>query len=491
MTILKQETISALGWSASTRIGTQFVQFILFIILARLLTPSDFGLVAMVMVFTGFADLFSDLGFGPSIVQKKEIDDRLLSSIFWLNVGTGLVTTLIMFSVSPFISTFYNEPRLRPLVIIISSTFFLGSFGIVQRTLFQRMMDFRSLLIISLATNILSGIITIILVLNGFGFWSLAWHSLISCLVLVILTWQISPWKPSFSFDKKAVKEVTNFSGSILGFSIFNYWVRNGDNFLIGKFFNAAALGIYSRAYNIMLLPLHQISWVVGQVMFVSLSRIQDDKVFVKQVYLRTVRAIALITFPMMLGLFVVADSFVLTLLGNQWVDVILILRIFCIGGMIQSISTTVGLIFNSQGRADILFIWGSAAGVLLMSSFVVGILIGNIVALALCYTIMECVILLYPSFAIPGRLINLSFFEVVKSVTGVFMCALVMSVGVYLFGTLLPPGCSHWLQLLSKTSTGIILYFIFITLFKLEAYLDLQTLCREQWKLHHPAISQ
>jgi O-antigen/teichoic acid export membrane protein len=230
---------------------------------------------------------------------------------------------------------------------------------------------------------------------------------------------------------------------------------------------------------------MNQISWIVGQVMFPSLSRIQADKVMVKYIYLKAIRAIALISFPMMAGLFIVADSFVISLLGPQWVDVIPVLRIFCFVGMIQSISTTIGWIYNSQGRTDVQFLWGIGAGVLLIGSFVAGILIGNIVAVAMCYAVVECVILLYPAFAIPGRLINLRFREVLQSVYGVLGCTLAMSFGVYAFGICLPSELPQWLQLLSKTAEGIILYSVLIHFFKLDAYLDMKALFLEQWALH------
>jgi O-antigen/teichoic acid export membrane protein len=482
---LRQKTISSIGWSASNGIGNQIVQFITSIVLARLLAPQDFGLIGMLLVFTGFAGLFSEFGFGSAIIQRPSINERHLSSVFWLNVGMGLAMTVIMFAAAPFIASFYREPQLLYLTRLFSLNFLIGALIIVPKALFQRQMDFRSLFGIGLAINVVSGIIVIALAMQGFGVWSLAWQSLSIILVSVILIWKFSPWRPTLLFDIKAVGELIKFSGNLQGFRVFNYWIRNVDNFLIGKFFGTMELGIYSRAYNIMLLPMTQISWIVGQVMFSSLSKMQGDKAMVKYIYLKTIRAIALISFPMMAGLFVVADSFVIFLLGPQWVDVIPVLRIFCFVGMIQSISTTIGWIYNSQGRTDVQFLWGIGSGVLLMGSFVAGILIGNIVAVALCYAVVECVILLYPAFAIPGRLVHLRFREVLQSVHGILGCTLAMSLGVYAFGICLPSELPQWLQLLSKTAEGIILYSVFIHFFKLDAYLDVKALFLEQWALY------
>jgi O-antigen/teichoic acid export membrane protein len=441
--------------------------------------------MGMILVFTGFAGIFSELGFGSAIIQRPSIEERHLSSIFWLNVGTGLAMTVIMLAAAPLIASFFREPQLMYLTRLLSLNFLIGSLSIVPKALFQRQMDFRSLFGIGLAINVVSGIIGIALAMHGFGVWSLAWQSLFSILVSVILIWGFSSWRPALLFDKIAVGELIKFSVYVQGFSVFNYWIRNGDNFLIGKFLGIRELGIYSRAYNIMLLPLNQISWTVGQVMFPSLSRIQGDKVMVKYIYLKAIRAIALISFPMMAGLFVVADSFVITLLGPRWIDVIPVLRIFCLVGMIQSISTTIGWLYNSQGRTDVFFLWSIGAGVLSMGSFIVGILIGNIVAVALCFAVMECVILLYPAFAIPGKLINLRFREVLQSVRGVLGCTLTMSIGIYALGIYLPSEFPQWVQLLLKTTAGIILYSVLIRFFKLAAYLDVKALFLEQWALY------
>ena len=483
---IKEETLSAISWNFFGKFSNQAVQFIVSIILARLLTPDDFGLIGMILVFLGFAELFSGLGFGWGLIQKKEIDEIHISSVFWLNLVSGLAVSLIMLALSTYIAELYGEPRLKTIVMVMSLTFLIGALGFVQRALLQRLMDFRSLLIISLAATTFSGVVTISLALHGFGFWSLAIDVLISGLITTGLAWVLSPWRPKFSFAARAIADLSHFSGNLLGFSFFSYWVRNADNFLVGRYFNAYALGIYSRAFNIMLLPLNQISSVISQVMFVSLSRIQDDKTYVKQIYLRSVAAIALVTFPMMTGLFVVVDSFILALLGPQWADVIPLLRIFCCIGLVQSVLSTTDLIFSSQGRTDLQFRWGIASGILLIGSFGIGILLGSIFALTWCYAFIVCVVLPYPAFFYSGKLIGMKFSEVLRCIRGIFICASVMAFGVYLFGLLLPSECPHWLLLILKTATGVILYYALLKTFKLRAYVDVHDVLHEQWRLRH-----
>jgi PST family polysaccharide transporter len=374
-------------------------------------------MIGMIFVFTNFAELFSELGLGAALVQRKTIEERHLSSIFWLNIGAGLFLTILTIILSPYLSIFYKVPELEPLAMLISFNFLISSFGIVQRSLLTRRMDFYSVLIISITVNTLSGVLGISLACFGFGVWSLAWQFLSSSVITTVLLWLLSPWKPKLIFNKNAIRELLPFSKNLLGFSVFNYWIRNVDNLLIGKYLDANALGIYSRAYNIMLLPFNQITRTIGQVMFSSLSKIQDDKEAVKKIYLRSIRAIALISFPLMMGLFVTADHFILTILGPQWGDVVPVLMILCYVGMVQSITITTGWLFTSQGRTDLQFRWACLSGFLVILSFIPGIIMQDIVILAACYAFMESVVLLYPTMEIPGRLVDLHFSELLHNI--------------------------------------------------------------------------
>ena len=483
---LKQQTLTGLEWNAGANIAKQILQFVISVILIRLLTPEDFGLIGMIIVFTGFAGLFGDLGFGAALIQRKEIEERHLSSIFWLNIATGLILTGIMLAIAPVITTFYNEPRLKLLTMVLSAAFFIGSFSIVQKIILIRSMNFRMLAIIETLTMSIAGILAIILAFLGFGVWTLVWQAIVSAIIGAILLWVLSDWRPSLRFNKNAAKELLGFSGNLLGFDVFNYWVRNVDDLLIGKVIGSSGLGIYTKAYSIMLMPLRQVSSAVGQVMFPALSKIQDDKLRVKHLYLSSISIIALITFPMMMGLLIVADSFVLVLFGQKWVNLIPILKVFCLLGMLQSIGTTVGWIYNSQGRTDWQFLWGIASGSLLIISIIIGIIIGSVLSVAVCYTIGE-IILTYHGFAIPGKLINMTFRDVVHSVSGVFGCAVLMAGGVYLLGVILPSAWPHWANLVVQVSFGIIIYIVLIHFFKLKSYVEAKELFLEQWQTHFP----
>ena len=479
---LRQSTVSGIGWTSIAQIGRQGALFLVSIVLARLLTPEDYGLVGMILVFTGFVALFAELGFGAALIQRDEIEIRHYDSVFWLNLMMGALLTALFLVIAPYISKFYREPSLTPLIRLVSVNFLIISVSIVQKTIIQREMNFRKIAKIDILAVLIGGIVAIIMALSGQGVWSLIWQILVTSSVASFVFWWQSNWRPNFLFDKKAISELLGFSSNLLGYSIVNYWARSADNLLVGRFLGSGSLGIYTRAYSTMLMPLSQVANVLGQVMFPALSRMQHDKKRVKRIYLHSIAMIALVTFPMMMGLLVVAEDFVLALYSAKWSDVTSVLRILCLVGMIQSIVGTVGWIYQSQGRTDWMFRWGLFVSVLGITSFVIGVYLGSVEAVALCYAILN-VFLLYWNFAIPGRLIDLRFREVLGAVAGILACTLIMAGTVWVFGQVLPDNWPHWVYLVLQSLFGVLVYGALINLLKIQAYDELRNLLLEQWR--------
>ena len=482
---LRQRTVSGIGWTAVAQFGRQGTQFLISIVLARLLTPEDFGLVGMILVFTGFVALFAELGFGAALVQREELGVRHYDSVFWLNLLMGIILTALFLIIAPYIAAFFREPSLTPLIMVISVNFLITSLSIVQKTILQREMNFRQIAVIEITAVLVGGSVAIIMAFSGLGVWSLIWQIMVTSVVASIALWWRSHWRPHLSFDRSAVSDLWGFSSNLLGFSVVNYWTRNADNLLIGRFLGSVSLGVYTRAYSTMLMPLGQVPNVLGRVMFPALSRVQHDKIRVKRIYLRSIAMIALVTFPLMLGLFVVADDFVLALYGEKWSGVTQVLRVLCIVGMIQSLVSTVGWIYRSQGRTDWMFRWGLFVGSLGIFSFVIGIYLGTVEAVALCYAIVN-VILLYWNIAIPGRLIDMRFQEAVRTVSGIFGCTFIMAGAVWMLGQVLPNNWSHWAYLVVQSLFGVLVYGVLIHLFRIQAYAELRTLVVEQWRRRH-----
>ena len=460
---------TGVAWTGLTQVGGQLAYLVIAVILTRLLSPQDFGLVGMILVFTGFATVFTDMGFGAALVQKLDLQQHHMNAVFWLSLAVGALITLIMAAAAPLIASFYGLPALQPLTVAISLIFFINAFATVKVALLQKAMDFRTLAAAQLTGTVLSGLVAIWLAFAGFGVWSIVALYVVNAIVYVVVLWIIAPWRPNLSLKLDALKELSKFSRNLLGFSAFNYWTRNGDNLLIGRYVGSAALGIYSRSYTILLVPVWQISGVISNVMFPAFSAIQKDVERVREMYLKSISVISLLTFPLTLGLLVLSQSFVLALFGDKWAAMIPILQVFSLLAVIQSIGTTFSWIYQSQGRTDIMFRWGLVAGSISIISFVVGLQWGAL-GVAVAYTVANF-LLWYPSWVIPARLIQLDFSTILRRLAPTFFGAGTMAVAVWLLGLVLPNAWSYATHLALQVAFGAILYWILVRTFRLEAY--------------------
>ena len=450
---LKQRTIKGLSWSVFSQAGRQVSQFIITAILARMLSPKDFGLLAMATIFVNFATIFGEMGISSALIQKQDTHNRHYYSAFWINVVVGVVLTLIFIVASPLIVWFYKKPELQPILIIISINFFISSFVVIQQTILTKEMDFKSLAVRDIIAVVLSGIIGIYLAYHGFGVWSLVYQSIAFTLFNAVLLWILSSWRPKFEFALSDIKDIIHFSANITGFNVVNYFARNIDQVLIGKFLGAQALGFYSLAYKLMLYPLQNVSSVISKVMFPAFSKIKNDIDKVSQNYLKMVKVISLITFPLMLGLLVVAPEFIKVIYGSKWEPVVILLEILCICGMVQSISSTTGNILLSQGRADLYLKLGIMGTIFTIAAIVFGLQWG-IYGVAIFYTIEQIIWLPYAQMIVNN---------VIKLRTLIFLGVFKNSV----FCSLLIAGCmilsKSILSLSSDTSRLAILVTIFI----------------------------
>lgn len=477
---LRQKVISGIGWTTLNRISEKGLKFAISVLLARLLTPEAFGLIGMIVVFTGFASLFADAGFGAALVQREEIEERHLSSVFWLQAVLGILLTLGFASAAPLIAQFYGEPLLELLTMFVAIQFTIESLGTVQTALFRRTMDFKKITIVKLVATIVSGSIAITLALLDYGVWSLVWQTVVNTAGDVAAVWVLSSWYPRFLFDWRALRELASYSTNLLGFNTINYWTRNSDDLLIGRYVGSSGLGIYNRAYETMMLPIYLIRGIIGEVMFPTLSRLQKDTDLVRRVYLRATRTIGFISIPMMCGLMVVAESFVLALFGPKWEAVVPVLQVLCLIGIKQPVSSTTGWIFKSQGRTDQMFYWNLVVSTATVLSFIIGVQWG-VLGVAVGFTIRGY-LLHYHGIVIPGRLIDLSFGDFHWNLVGIAGCSFGMMALVFGLGTVLPPTWGHWLRLLVQVPFGMVVYWGLAHGFGLQAYHETLDLLLEEW---------
>lgn len=370
-----RKTFGALKWNIINQLLQQFTTLGIGIALARLLGPGDYGVVGMIMVFSGFLHLFKDFGLGSALIQKRETNLVEINTIFWVNVVAGLLLSGVLFFLRHPIGVFFNNDDLAPYVGVFSVTFIVQSFGYVQSALLRKGLQFKKLFGVNLIATVASGGLGIWMASAGFGAWSLIAQMLTSSAMNVIVLWYISEWRPSLQISIGSLKPMLRFGVPLLGTQTIHYWTRNADNLLVGKFLGENALGIYSRAYSLMLFPVRQIAGMLSGVMFPSIAIIQDDLARVRNIYVTSIRLLSIVTFPLMGLVFVVADQFVYAVLGSQWHDAIDIIRILCLVGAMQSISTLNGNIFQGLGKTTLQFRLNVALGLLIVSSIAIGIL--------------------------------------------------------------------------------------------------------------------
>jgi O-antigen/teichoic acid export membrane protein len=448
---------SSIKWTGVSQVGRQVIQYATFIFLARALSSVEFGIVAMAMVVTGFLDIFKDLGTSSAIIQRPEISARLLSSLFWINVVVGGIAAALVFVLAPVAGWYYHEPRVIPVLRVLSLSFLISCVSIMHKALLTRRLGFKALAKIELAAPIAGSVVALVCAYNGCGAWSLVWQTLANATVGSLGLWLSSGWRPSFAFGWPEVRTVSWYSLNLTGYSVFNYFCRNADTFIIGRFLGAELLGFYTLAYKIMLYPIGAVSGVFGRVLFPFFSRLQNDLEAFRTTYLNVVVGIGSVTFPLMIGLWLLAKPFVLVVLGPKWSPVALQLLILCPVGLVQSIDSTTGPIFTARGRTGWLFGWGVVSGILSVVCFLVGVQWG-IVGVAVAYLIFN-VVLVYPGYAIPFAFINLPMGRFCRHLWIPLRASLVMAVCVGLGLALLPRDASHLVTLCLLVPLGAVSY--------------------------------
>ena len=395
MSDLKQKAIRGVFWSAIEKFSAQGVQFVLGIILARLLTPRDYGLVGMLAIFIAISQAFVLSGFGSALIQKKDRDEKDFSTTFYYNIVVAILFYTILFFLAPSIASFYKEPLLVDLTRAISLTLVIEAFSVVQIAKFTINVDFKSQSKASLSSVIISGIVGITMAIQGYGVWALVAQSLTKGLVNVIMLWKISKWVPTERFSFFRFKKLFFFGSRLLLAGIVHSISQNISKIVIGKVFSTQTLGFYTRADQFARFPSANIESILGRVTFPVLCSIQDDREQLLAKHSQIIRLAALVIFPMMVGLIILAQPLILSILTEKWANSIWMLRIICIGLIFLPINGFNVTLYNVLGRSDLFFRTDLIKQVLIIGFLVVSIpygikymLWGQVIALALTYFI-------------------------------------------------------------------------------------------------------
>jgi len=363
------------------------------VILARLLTPEDYGVVAMVAVVTNFVMMFKDMGLSMATVQRDEINHGQISTLFGINVFIGLIIMLVMAALAPGVAWFYGKPELTLITLALAGTFIFGGLTIQHQALLRRQMHFGRLAVIEIAAMLNGVVAAVISAWYGAGYWALVIMQLVTAVSMAVGVWIACDWRPSLPKRGTGVRPMLAFGGHITGFGIVNYFAGNLDKILLGRFCGASVLGLYSRAYNIMMLPITRVREPLNAVAIPALSHIQNEPIRYKRYYIKLITLIAFITMPFMAFLFVCAEEVIALLLGDQWSGAVNIFKILCLAAFIQPVATTRGLVLFSLGQSKRYFTFGIINSIVIVISFILGLPWGAI-GVAVAYTIATYVLL-------------------------------------------------------------------------------------------------
>jgi PST family polysaccharide transporter len=355
--------------------GAQFLlQSISTVVMARLLTPGDFGLVAMVTVVTGLGQAFADLGLSEATIQREKISHQQVSTLFWINVGIGVMLMLITLALAPVLSWFYHDPRLKLITLVLSVTFLIGGLKVQHDALLRRQMRFSSLAIRDVASYILAIPLAIILAWRGAGYWALVAFPLALNGSSLVLCWLITRWIPGWPRRDANVGSLVVFGANVAASYLIANTTRSSDAVLIGWHWGAGPLGLYSRAYNLLLLPVRQLSSPARSVAVPAFSRTQDEPERFARYYLGAINLIMWIGTPVFAFLFVAAEPVIVLTLGNQWREAAPVFQILAISALAQLLFETTIWVFVSRGESKRLLKLLVIISPIMFTSFAIGL---------------------------------------------------------------------------------------------------------------------
>lgn len=470
---LKQKTISGLSWSFIDQIANMGITFVVGIILARILTPREFGLIGMIVIFIEISYTFINSGFTQALIRKKDCDETDYSTVFFFYVITSLFFFLLLFFSSGLISDFFNEPLLAKVLKVLGLLLIIDSLSLIQRTILTKNINFKIQANISLISSVISGIIAIIMAFTGFGVWSLVAQRLSRQTIKTVLLWLWTKWTPVLVFSKKSFFELFGFGSKLLISSLIDTIYRNMYLLVIGKFFSAQDLGYYTRADQFKNLPSQNLNGIITRVTYPVLASIQDDVPRLRTNYKKLIRSTMLITFVLMLGMAAVAKPMIITLIGEKWLPSVIYLQMLCFIGMFYPLQALNLNMLQVLGRSDLFLKLEIIKKILAIPTIIVGIFWG--IQIMIVGMMANTLIAYYLNSYWSGRMIGYSQKEQIKDIIPSLLVAITMAVTVYFIGYLFPlkPLWTFTIQIV----TGATITILICELLKIKDYLFIKEL--------------
>jgi O-antigen/teichoic acid export membrane protein len=426
---LRASVLRGFAWKTASQLVVQAASLIVGLSLARLLTPREYGVAAMVILFVNALPLLSNLALGNALIARPSLSEADRSTVFWTSLAIGAALTCAGVLASGPIAAFYGEPEVKSLFAVLACTFVIASLGSTQHALQLREMNFRAVEIRIMIATVAGAVVGLSAAVGGLGAWALILQQITNEVVGTLLLWAVSPWKPRLIYSLRSLRELGGYGGRVFSAEILFQFNRNTDSLLIGRFLGARALGAYALAATVILVPFNKIANPIQTVLFPAFSRIQDDPARIGSIWLRVNRVVAAVSVPALLGLAAVAPDFVAVVLGEKWSDATPVLQVLCWAGLLQSLQRLNPSILQAVDRTSTLLRFSVFSFVAGVGAVAVGIAWG-IVGVAVCYAVVHT--FTQPLYLwLTARAIGASSRAFYASIRGIFEAGLAMLAAV------------------------------------------------------------
>jgi teichuronic acid exporter len=459
----KQRTINSVAWSISERLSLQIFHIIISIILARLLSPTDFGLLGMLAIFTGVAQSILDSGFGSALIQKKDATKTDSSSIFYFNLIIGITLAVLFFFLAPLIANFFNQPILKPITRVLSLNTIINAFSLVQFSLLRKRLDFKNHFIVSIVAVLFSGTSAIIAAILGLGVWSLVIQTLSLSLCQAILLWTFSKWRPTAQFSVVSLRTMYAFGSKLLIAGLIETVFKNVYQTFIGRVYTPEDVGYYSRASQMESAASVATSMALGTVIFSAFSPYQDDKTTLRKVHNKTITMSMFLLIPVMIGLILIAEPLFIFLLTEKWAESIPYFQHLCVIGLLFPMVVQNYNLLRITGRTDMhlrleifKYIITVIAIALTFQHGIIALIYGQIAVAFISHFVVSYFV---------GRLIDYTLLDQFKTLLPHAITTSIMAVMVYLVGKISFPG--NLVEFSSQIIVGIVVYYLINKLIK------------------------
>lgn len=470
---LRKKAVSGMIWSALQRYSTMLIQFISGIILARLLTPYDYGCIGMLMIFVILAEAFIDGGFGSALIQKKQPTQKDYSTIFFWNLGMAVVLYAVLYFSAPAIARFYDIPLLCDVLRVQGIVLFIYAFNVVQRNQLQKKLNFKILAIVTITTSLIALAVTILMAYHGYGVWSLVAQQLLTAAIPALVFWFYIKWRPQWTFSWQSFRELFSFGFYMFLTNLLNQFGHQIQGLLIGRFYDASTMGLYSKANATERLTSSSISQVMTQVTYPLYAQVQDDKAKLANMIRQLTVSLSFITFPLMFILLLCAKPIFIVLYSERWLDSVPYFQVLCLAGLAYCLQSVNYQSISAIGKSKTLFVWTLVKRIMGIAFVVVGLL-----AVGMKGLLVGMVINTWFSYAVNigmvSKYIGYKWWNQIKDIMPVMIVSIVAALVSYGVSMLL--NLSMYVDGVVKVCVYAIVYLGWACFFKPEASKNIRT---------------